>query len=99
MSSHLSSLSRDTRLLNKSLELVVCTGARRGDQESLVDFALCGGARQEQVSLFPVSIRFLFDVLRITYPSGCSGTKAPGALLTCGPTPFAAVPMIPITED
>lgn len=98
-SSHLSSLSRDTRLLNKSLELVVCNGASRGDQESPVDFALFGGARQEQVDLFPVSIQFPFGVLRITYPSGWRGTKAPGALVECVPTPFAAVPMISITED
>lgn len=38
MVSHLSSLSSDTRLLNKSLELVVCNGPSRGDQESPVDF-------------------------------------------------------------
>lgn len=38
MVSHLSSLSSDTRLLNKSLELVVCNGASRGDQESPIDF-------------------------------------------------------------
>lgn len=99
MSSHLSSLSRDTRLLNKSLEFVVCNGPSRGDQESPVDFALFEEARQEQVRLCPVSIHLLFGVLRITYPSGWSGTKAPGALVACVPTPFAAVPMISITED
>lgn len=33
MSLHLSSLSRDTRLLNKSLEPVICDGVIRGDQE------------------------------------------------------------------
>lgn len=42
MVSHLSSSSSDTRLLNKSLVLVVCNGASRGDQESPVDFELFG---------------------------------------------------------
>lgn len=55
MSSHLSSLSRDARLLNKSLELVVCIGAVRGDQYSPVGLGLFGTARQEQVDLFSVS--------------------------------------------
>lgn len=99
MSSHLSSLSSETRLLNKSLEVVVCSGAIRGDQESPVDFGLFGCTRQEQVDLFSVNIQFFFGMWRITYPSDWSGTKAPGAMVACVPTPFDAVSMILIIED
>lgn len=99
MSSYLSSLSRDTRLLNKSLELVVCNGAIRGGQDSPVGFELFGGARQEQINLFSVSSRFPFGMLNVTYPSGWSGTKAPEAPAACVPTQFAAVFMIIVPED
>lgn len=80
MSSHLSSLSRDTRLLNKSLEPVIGNGAIRGDQEPPTFCAAFGGAPRGQINLFPVSSQLNCCIIRITYPSGWSGAEALGAL-------------------
>lgn len=81
MSPYLSSLSRDTRLLNKSLEPVIWNGFIRGDQELPGYLASFGGARWEAVSLSSVSSQFTSGIMRITYPSGWSEPEVPGALV------------------